>query len=381
MLADFLEALIELGDAPRGRRRRLQGHGNLARRLEEEILGGAVEIKSSDTGYPSFHYRPNGWKSDLPLMNTSSMVSELAPVVLFLRHVVRRGDVLIIEEPESHLHPAMQVAFTRLLAAAVRSGIRIIVTTHSEWVLESLANLVRLSEVPEGKRHDFDGADLALAPHEAGAWLFEPRPELGGSGRQGDPPRHGIGHLSRRLWRDHRVPLQRLGADLQSNHRGLRRMPSPLAQVDRKVVPGCLACACGKRGCNVELGDAPRPFRLIDMDHADSPAGARATRCDYLFIAEDHGDTRLYVVPLELKSSGLDIGRVRPQLEAGARIAERVVPRTPSTRFIPVAVHGRRLPRKKINDLRKSENSILFRKHRYQIQLIRCGDSLSQALR
>ena len=175
VLADFLETLIELGDAPRGRRR------DLARRLEEEILKGAVEIKSSDTGYPSFHYRPDGWKSDLPLMNTSSMVSELAPVVLYLRHVVRRGDVFVIEEPESHLHPAMQVAFTRLLAAAVRSGIRIIVTTHSEWVLEALANLVRLSEVPESERHDLDDADLALAPHEAGAWMFEPRPKLGGA--------------------------------------------------------------------------------------------------------------------------------------------------------------------------------------------------------
>ena len=180
VLADFLETLIELGDAPR-RRRGLRGRCGLARRIEEEILGGAVAIKSSDTGYPSFHYRPDGWKSDLPLMNTSSMVSELAPVVLYLRHVVRRGDVLVIEEPESHLHPAMQVAFSRLLAAAVRSGIRIIVTTHSEWVLEALANLVRLSEVPEGKRRDFDGADLALAPHEVGAWLFEPRPELGGA--------------------------------------------------------------------------------------------------------------------------------------------------------------------------------------------------------
>ena len=178
VLADFLETLIELGDAPRRRRGR---RSDLARRLEEEILMGAVEIKSSDTGYPSFHYRPDGWKSDLPLMNTSSMVSELAPVVLYLRHVVRRGDVLVIEEPESHLHPAMQVAFTRLLAAAVRSGIRIIVTTHSEWVLEALANLVRLSEVPESERHDFDDAGLALAPHEAGAWMFEPRPELGGA--------------------------------------------------------------------------------------------------------------------------------------------------------------------------------------------------------
>ena len=158
-------------------------------------------------------------------------------------------------------------------------------------------------------------------------------------------------------------------------------MPSPLEQVDRAVAPGCLACTCEKQGCSVELGDAPRPFRLIDMDHADSPARPGATRCDYLFIAESHGDTRLYVAPLELKSSGLDIGKVRSQLVAGARLAERVVPGTPSTLFIPVAVHGRRLPRKKIKDLYKSENRVPFRNNHYQIRLIPCGDSLSQALR
>ena len=84
-------------------------------------------------------------------MNSSSMVSELAPVVLYLRHRVQSNDVLIVEEPESHLHPAMQVEFTRQLAALVRSGIRVIVTTHSEWILEELANLVRLSKLPESQ--------------------------------------------------------------------------------------------------------------------------------------------------------------------------------------------------------------------------------------
>ena len=178
VLADFLEQLIELGDIPR---RRSNLNSTLAKRLEAEILGGAVRSERSETGYPSFYYRPDGWKGDLPLMNTSSMVSELAPVVLYLRHVVQRGDVLIIEEPESHLHPAMQVAFTRLLAAAVRSGIRIIVTTHSEWVLEALANLVRLSGVPKGKREGIDGSDLALTPDEVGAWLFKPKRRPKGS--------------------------------------------------------------------------------------------------------------------------------------------------------------------------------------------------------
>ena len=171
VLADFLEQLIELG----GRRYRIAGLHALATRLEREILKGAVRTRLSETGYPSFLYRPDDWKDDLPLMNTSSMVSELTPVVLYLRDVVRPGDTLIIEEPESHLHPAMQVEFTRVLAAAVKAGIRIVITTHSEWVLEALANLVRLSALPPRQRKDIAGADLALTPHEVGAWLFKPK--------------------------------------------------------------------------------------------------------------------------------------------------------------------------------------------------------------
>ena len=118
--------------------------------MEEEILRGKVRIESNLAGYPSLFYRPIGWDADLPLMNASSMVAELAPVVLYLRHVVQSGETLIIEEPESALHPAMQVELTRLLAAAVKAGIRIIITTHSEWVLEELANLVLMSELAAG---------------------------------------------------------------------------------------------------------------------------------------------------------------------------------------------------------------------------------------
>ena len=114
-------------------------------------------------------------------MNASSMVSELAPVVLYLRHVVQPGDLLIIEEPESHLHPAMQVEFIGQLAAAVQSGVRILITTHSEWVLEELANLVRLSELPKERRGGIDDGDIVLSPDQVGAWFFEPGSEGNGS--------------------------------------------------------------------------------------------------------------------------------------------------------------------------------------------------------
>ncbi|MXZ11126.1 MAG: AAA family ATPase [Gemmatimonadetes bacterium] len=172
VLGDFLEQLVALASSS-PTRREPEGDNDLALRMEQALLQGIVRVERSEIDYPSFVYRPEGWEKDLPLMNASSMVSELAPVVLYLRHVVRPGDLLIIEEPESHLHPAMQVEFVRQLAVAVKSGIRILITTHSEWVLEELANLVRLSELPVERRKGIDDPDVALSPEEIGAWLFE----------------------------------------------------------------------------------------------------------------------------------------------------------------------------------------------------------------
>ena len=178
LLGDFLERIVGLGEQ---RNQREAADYPLALDLERSILGGEIRIASNPVGYPEFLYRPDSWERDLPLVNVSAMVSELAPVVLYLRHVVQPGDTLIIEEPESHLHPTMQVEFTRLLAAAVKAGIRIIITTHSEWVLEELANLVRLSELPPERRNGIEDPDVALGHDEVGAWFFERNDEAGGS--------------------------------------------------------------------------------------------------------------------------------------------------------------------------------------------------------
>lgn len=182
VLGDFLSQLVELVDQPQFYfRERNSAYDHLASDLERQIMRGEVRVEQRQISYPSFAYRPDGWERNLPLMNVSSMVSELAPVALYLRHVVQPGDLLIIEEPEAHLHPQMQVEFTRLLASAVQAGVRILITTHSEWVLEELANLVRLSELPPGLRQGLDDPHIALTPDQVGAWLFEHDAERKGS--------------------------------------------------------------------------------------------------------------------------------------------------------------------------------------------------------
>lgn len=178
VLADFLEQLIEIDsvDTP------INNTIDHSEGIENLMLGGSISIQQeSHNNYPRFVYRPKDWQNDLALANASSMVSELAPVVLYLRHIVKPGNVLIVEEPESHLHPAMQVEFMRQLSALVNAGIKVIVTTHSEWLLEELANIVQRSASPKLGYDTVQGNQIALRPDQVGAWLFEPKNRPKGS--------------------------------------------------------------------------------------------------------------------------------------------------------------------------------------------------------
>ena len=168
MIADFLEQLIGYQER-NGDWDEMSGIANL---LEAEVLRGEIEVKHpAPGGYPEFLYRPQKTAQELLMSRSSSMVSELAPLVLFLRGIVRPGDLLIIEEPEAHLHPGAQTAMALTLARLIRAGVRVIVTTHSHWFLQQIANLIREGEVNRLRRETPASADWFLK-EEVGAWWF-----------------------------------------------------------------------------------------------------------------------------------------------------------------------------------------------------------------
>ena len=167
MIADLLKQIINYDE----RHLSSDEMNGIAEILEDEVLRGKIAVKRSASGYPEFRYRPQKSEQSLRMNRSSSMVSELAPLVLFLRGVIRPGDTLIIEEPEAHLHPAAQTKIALTLARLIRAGVCVIITTHSDWLLEQIGNLVREGEVMKLGKNKTEPMTW-LTKGEVGAWWF-----------------------------------------------------------------------------------------------------------------------------------------------------------------------------------------------------------------
>jgi hypothetical protein len=68
-------------------------------------------------------------------------VSQTLPVLVALL-VARPGQLVYLEQPEIHLHPRAQVGLAKVLAAAARRGVRVVVETHSSLLLLAIQTLV-----------------------------------------------------------------------------------------------------------------------------------------------------------------------------------------------------------------------------------------------
>lgn len=102
-------------------------------------------------------------------------VSQVLPVLVLL-YYVRPGSIVLMEQPEIHLHPSVQSGLADLLVAvALRREIQVVVESHSEHLLRRL-----LRRVAEGKEPhsglEIRHSDLKLnfVRSEGGAAVLEP---------------------------------------------------------------------------------------------------------------------------------------------------------------------------------------------------------------
>ena len=168
MIGDFLEQIVNYKE----RKGPASKVSRIAKQLETELLEGKIEVKRpTPEASTEFLYRPKQAEEALRMSHSSAMVSELAPLALFLRSIVKQGDLLIIEEPESHLHPGAQTKIAQTLARMVRAGVRVMITTHSNYLLQQIGNLIREGELRKKGETSNESEDW-LKKEEVGAWSF-----------------------------------------------------------------------------------------------------------------------------------------------------------------------------------------------------------------
>jgi predicted ATPase len=145
MAAQFFTVLRELG----GSRTPL---ARSTSRLFKELLEGEVRlitVRLKKGARPVrtrmiYRFRLGNKYASIDLIHAASMIKELAPIYLLVQQLVRPGQFLIIEEPESHLHPGAQCKFATILATLAANKVSIFLTTHSTVVLRKLAHSLRV---------------------------------------------------------------------------------------------------------------------------------------------------------------------------------------------------------------------------------------------
>lgn len=137
----------------------IRGKENIAfsevyKRIENEILHGTVSFNRSRN---TLVYAPEGLSHEFEMTEVSSMVSEISPIVAFLKYIVasttnrnrtpKAKPIVFVEEPEAHLHPQNQVKLISLFAQLYKFGVKIIVSSHSNYIFNKLNNLLLKGDI------------------------------------------------------------------------------------------------------------------------------------------------------------------------------------------------------------------------------------------
>lgn len=115
--------------------------------------------------------KPYRSEVELGIHLTSSTVKNFYGLWAWLELQAKPGDCLMIDEPELNLHPDNQRIIARLLVRLVNRDIRVVISTHSDYIIRELNNTIMLStEFPEReqleRRFGYDEQGLERLDHK-----------------------------------------------------------------------------------------------------------------------------------------------------------------------------------------------------------------------
>lgn len=112
--------------------------------LFANVLDGSIEREGD-----KYIYRSHGDK--MPISAAAASVREIAPMQLMIERRDISKSAVLIEEPESHLHPTKQRMMADVIAAMAYGGAYMQITTHSDYLLRRLNEYISLIKIKETK--------------------------------------------------------------------------------------------------------------------------------------------------------------------------------------------------------------------------------------
>lgn len=146
---------------------------SLADEIERDILHGKVSVtEDGDMRFAS----DSAPDKIVPIQLSASMDKSVSGIVFYLRHISEKGDMVFIDEPEVNCHPNVQVVLTRIFAKMVNAGLQMVISTHSDYIIRELNNLIMLpynskSFSKQLKEWGYT-PEMALRHEDVAAYLF-----------------------------------------------------------------------------------------------------------------------------------------------------------------------------------------------------------------
>ena len=136
--------------------------------LEEKVIEGSVVF---DDFQKKLKYKSNRTGLVSELHEASSMIAEISPLVAYLKYILpKKNSILFIEEPEAHLHPKVQVEMMKVFVDLAKAGVKVVMTTHSDFMMNELTNLLLEKKIDAdkvgsyhlvmGEKGSFDAGDM-----------------------------------------------------------------------------------------------------------------------------------------------------------------------------------------------------------------------------
>ena len=112
-----------------------------------EIVGYTIRAEEIDrTELIRVSFNANGLVNNIRPKNVGTGVSYIAEIIIAALSC-EAGDIVIIENPEIHIHPSGQSKFVSFLAFLAQNGVQVIVETHSDHIYNSVRKSIHNDEI------------------------------------------------------------------------------------------------------------------------------------------------------------------------------------------------------------------------------------------